>query len=95
MTGLFLLFMVVGYWSVAVAILALSASGATEYPLIETVSVAVAWPIFIMVYVPYLIWRSLFKAAASIRIDLDNRNLLREFDAWLTEREANRGDEIK
>ena len=49
------------------------------------IGVAVFWPIVAIGIVPVLVYQSVVASTSRIRADLDNRGVLREFEAWLRE----------
>lgn len=54
----------------------------------DRIAAAVFWPLLAVLEIPAMLWRIPFKTAKAIRADLRNRNLLRKFNAWLAEQDA-------
>jgi hypothetical protein len=49
------------------------------------IGLAVFWPAVAIGIVPVLVYQSVVASTSRIRADLDNRGVLREFEAWLRE----------
>jgi hypothetical protein len=49
------------------------------------IGLAVFWPAVAVGIVPVLVYQSVVASTSRIRADLDNRGVLREFEAWLRE----------
>lgn len=56
--------------------------------MLAAIGMAAAWPLTAAIAIPMLIYSAVVSSADRIRVDLRNRNLLREFEGWLREREA-------
>ncbi|MEX5513571.1 hypothetical protein [Pseudophaeobacter sp. 1A09344] len=82
-------FMAIGvaliWWSFAVVVFA-SLTGNQEGSMTQRITGAAFWPAIVVLYLPVLLWRIPFKTAKTIRTDLRNRKLLREFNEWLERR---------
>ena len=70
------------YWTAMVAILAIVVAGNARVGWKE-VGVAVVWPLLIPIMMVALPYMALVRSVEQIRVDLDNRKLLREFDEWV------------
>ena len=70
------------WWSMAVVILGTfrDSEGAAD-----VIAAAIFWPIFAIMGLPVLLWRIPFKTVRTIRADLRNRRILREFESWVDE----------
>jgi len=51
------------------------------------VGLAVFWPLCAVAVLPVLTYQGLVASTARIRVDLKNRGLIRQFEAWLKEQE--------
>lgn len=80
----------VGYWTFAVACVSILAPETSRdwKSLSATIGIAAAWPLFAVAMLFYLPYQATVASTSRIRIDLDNRKLLREFEGWLRERNA-------
>jgi Ca2+/Na+ antiporter len=74
------------WWSFAVVVFA-SLTGNQEGSMTQRITGAAFWPVIVVLYLPVLLWRIPFKTAKTIRTDLRNRKLLREFNEWLERRD--------
>ncbi|MDH5797831.1 MAG: hypothetical protein OEZ19_04640 [Paracoccaceae bacterium] len=74
------------WWSFAAVFFVVSMKG-HDSPS-ECLALAIFWPVFAMLYVVVMLIKIPFRTAREIRAALRARNLLREFEAWLRDREA-------
>jgi hypothetical protein len=75
------------WWTFAVIVWVMimqDARGSTK-DWMMAIGLAVFWPIVAVAIVPVLAYQSVVASTARIRADLDNRDILREFEAWLRE----------
>ncbi len=88
MSEVWLIAAIVGYWTFAVSVLAIAA----QHQDVDwfTIGCAALWPlvaVFVLVALPY---RALVRSTKAIRNDLHNRKLMKEFNEFLKERNANK-----
>lgn len=79
------------WWTFAVAVVALVASHSDITDLKDVafaVGLSVFWPVTAALVLPALIYQAAVASTRRIRVDLQNRGVLREFEDWLRERNA-------
>ena len=79
------------WWSVAAPLTGfiMGRFDVDEYGVIAfmmVIAATILWPVSVVIGAVIIIYRIPMATARTIRIDLRNRGLLREFDAWLRER---------
>lgn len=57
--------------------------------------VAIFWPVVLPMLVPMFLWRIVFVSARTIRQDLRNRKLMREFEEWILLRDKEVCSELR
>lgn len=78
----------IAYWTFAVACAAILASTSNNMKDVVTIiGVSAIWPVLAVGALILGLYRLPFKTAETIRTDLHNRRLMREFYSWLDERE--------
>jgi hypothetical protein len=79
------------WWTFAVVIL-MTVVNASDIDNIKdlaiSIGLAVFWPLTAVMVVPFIIYQAAVASTSRIRVDLKNRGVLREFEAWLRERNA-------
>lgn len=79
------------WWTFAVALVAIIASHSDITDMKDialTICLSVFWPVTATLALPAIVYQAAVASTSRIRIDLRNRGVLREFEAWLRERDA-------
>lgn len=79
------------WWTFAVVVwmtLALGDWINDKKDMLLAIGMAAVWPLTAAIAIPMLIYSAVVSSAARIKIDLENRKLLRDFECWVREREA-------
>jgi hypothetical protein len=80
------------WWTFAVVtvVLAVTAdeiSSSRDFGIV--LGLCVLWPISAVLFVPAILYQAAVASTRRIRIDLNNRGVLRDFEQWLRERDSN------
>lgn len=78
---------VVLYWTFAVACVAIISASNYDNEVWMLIALAALWPALALIAVVALPYRAVVASAKTIRADLRNRKLLREFEQWLRDQD--------
>lgn len=77
---------IAAYYAGFVTVLTMTMNERDEKTIV-IIAFAGAWPIIAILCIPWFIYKSIVKSAKTIRIDLNNRKLLKEFDEWMEDKD--------
>ena len=85
MSDLTIIVLAILWWTFAVAALAIAVSYEGKMHL-RVIGYSMFWPVLLPVVAVFLAYDLTVKSTQRLRVDLKNRKLLKEFDAYIRER---------
>jgi hypothetical protein len=83
-----ILFAVAVWWTITVVLIMVLTNETSiddPYSFAIAISLVVFWPITAVLTIPALLYQAAVASTSRMRIDLNNRGLLREFEKWLAD----------